>query len=214
MTTMDAVLADRIAAMAAALYQRGWMPGTAGNISARLDDDHALITGSGLSKGELAASDLVVVRVGDSSAVARGSARPSAETTIHTAVYRASGSRAVVHAHPPYATAVSIRYGGPDLIDTVSFEDYELIKGFGLADPGRAHVPVFPNRVEVAAIGDDVESYLNDEVNAPPVMLIAGHGATAWGTSLEQARDRLECLEALCELVLLTGRSRPWKPER
>jgi methylthioribose-1-phosphate isomerase len=38
------------------------------------------------------------------------------------------------------------------------------------------------------------------------VLFIAGHGITAWGTDLAQARDRVECLEAICELVTLTGR--------
>ncbi len=38
------------------------------------------------------------------------------------------------------------------------------------------------------------------------MLFIAGHGITAWGASLAQARDRAECLEAMCELVTLSGR--------
>ena len=43
-----------------------------------------------------------------------------------------------------------------------------------------------------------------DAAFAGPVLFIAGHGITAWGADLPQARDRAGCLEAICELVTLT----------
>lgn len=54
-------------------------------------------------------------------------------------------------------------------------------------------------------IGVDIEKYLTEHPDAPPVLFIAGHGITAWGATLAQARDRAECLEAMCELTTLTG---------
>ncbi|MBB5916933.1 methylthioribose-1-phosphate isomerase [Nocardia transvalensis] len=188
---------ERIANVARGLYQRGWMPGTAGNISERVGD-HTVITGSGLSKGELTASDMVTVTIADSQPVS-GTRRPSAETTIHTAVYRATDARAVVHAHPPHATARSI--GTPE---SLRFTGYELIKGLGAT--GAIDIPVFPNHADVPSIGADIERHLSEHPDAPPVLFIAGHGITAWGATLAQARDRAECLEAMCELVTLTGR--------
>jgi methylthioribose-1-phosphate isomerase len=89
----------QIADIACGLYTRGWMPGTAGNISVRAGQT-AVITGSGLSKGELSARDMVTVTIGDSQLVS-GMRRPSAETAIHTAVYRATSAAAVIHVHPP-----------------------------------------------------------------------------------------------------------------
>ncbi len=213
MTATRTVLGDEITALATSLYDRGWMPGTAGNISARADVEHAVITGSGRSKGELSLDDLVTVRIADATPVSANGVRPSAETTIHTAVYRATGCGAVVHVHSPHATAVSVRYGCQDAVTTTTVEDYELIKGFGLADPGRCVVPVFPNWADVPRIAHDVEAYLDgNRADLPPVLLIAGHGATVWGRDLVQARDRMECLEAICELLTLTGRPRPWAP--
>jgi ribulose-5-phosphate 4-epimerase/fuculose-1-phosphate aldolase len=35
-------------------------------------------------------------------------------------------------------------------------------------------------------------------------LLLAAHGAFAWGRDLEQARNRLECLEMLCRLQWMT----------
>ncbi|MGQ4614354.1 S-methyl-5-thioribose-1-phosphate isomerase [Nocardia sp. R7R-8] len=190
-----------IADVARELYRRGWMPGTAGNISVRTGDT-AVVTGSGLSKGELTERDMVTVRVADSVPVAEQRRKPSAETTIHTAVYRTRPAQAVVHIHPPFATALATRSAAPG---TLRITDYELIKGLGGGDPAVADIPVFPNWPDVPRIGADIERYLLDHPDALPVLIITGHGITAWGADLAQARDRAECLEALCELVSRTG---------
>lgn len=187
---------QRIADVARRLYTRGWMPGTAGNISVRTGDT-AVITGSGLSKGELSADDVVTVTIADAQSVS-GTCRPSAETAIHTAIYRATGAQAVVHVHPPHATAQSV--GAPDAL---RFSGYELIKGLGTSHT--IEIPVFINHADAARIGAEVQQYLAGHPDAAPVLLIAGHGITAWGADLAQARDRAECLEALCELATLTG---------
>lgn len=193
----DLAAGREIADIARALYARGWMAGTAGNISVRVGAN-AVITGSGLSKGELTPQDVVAVKIVDSHSV-WGARRPSAETVIHTAIYRATAAGAVVHVHPPHATARSIgaapalRLGG-----------YELIKGLGATDA--VDIPVFVNHADVLRIGADVERHLREHPDAPPALIIAGHGITTWGSDLAQARDRAECVEALCELVTLTGR--------
>ncbi|WP_405495217.1 S-methyl-5-thioribose-1-phosphate isomerase [Nocardia sp. NBC_00511] len=192
-----------IAEIARGLYANGWMPGTAGNISVR-QADTAVITASGLPKGELAATDTVTVTVADSTPVHTAGLRPSAETTIHTAVYRTRSAEAVVHVHPPHATAVSIKTAGSG-VSTTRFAGYELIKGLGGERPDLIDIPVFPNHADVPQIGVDIEKYLSEHPDAPPVLFIAGHGITAWGATLAQARDRAECLEAMCELTTLTG---------
>ncbi len=193
----NTVVAQQIADIARSLYARGWMPGTAGNISVRTGDT-AAITGSGLSKGELTADDIVTVTVADSQPVS-GSRRPSAETAIHTGIYRATNADAVVHVHAPHATAQTIGAS-----QTVTFSGYELIKGLGTTET--ISVPVFTNHSDVSRIGADIEHHLIAHPEAPPVLFIAGHGITAWGADLAQARDRVECLEAMCELATLTGR--------
>jgi methylthioribose-1-phosphate isomerase len=195
-TPSDARVGELIADIGRGLYLRGWMPGTAGNISMRTGSN-AVITGSGLSKGELSARDVVTVAITDSQVVS-GARRPSAETTIHTAVYRATSAGAVVHVHPPHATVQSIK--APP---TLRFSGYELIKGLGTVET--LEVPVFANHSDVSRIGIDIERYLVAHPDAAPVLFIAGHGITAWGDNLAQARDRAECLEAICELVTLTG---------
>ncbi|WP_278263445.1 S-methyl-5-thioribose-1-phosphate isomerase [Nocardia sp. AG03] len=201
-----------IAAIARQLYERGWMPGTAGNISVRVGDD-ALITASGLSKGELGERDTVLVRVADTVAHPGQDRKPSAETSIHTAVYRTTDARAVVHVHSPFATAfATTAVPSAEVVRTVPVGGFELLKGFGVADPSSIDIPVFPNWPEVPRIGDDIETFLRENPTAPPILCISGHGITTWGDTLSQARDRAECLEALCELIARTGRTTAASP--
>ncbi len=142
-----------LAELAAAMYARGWLEGTAGNLSVRLAGGQtALITASGVSKGSLTAAD--VVEVGHRRRAAGrspDSPRPSAETTIHAALYRLSDDcRAVVHAHPPYATTAAIRAARRGAA-AVEFTDFEILKGLGLPDPSKVVVPVFENHAHVPA---------------------------------------------------------------
>nr|WP_275402760.1 methylthioribulose 1-phosphate dehydratase [Streptomyces sp. SID10853] len=200
-----------LARSARELYGRGWMPGTSGNLSLRVPGSasHALITGSGLDKGALGAEDMVLVDADTARPVrARSGRKPSAETAIHAAVYRVTGARAVVHAHPPHCTALARlagRAGAPGSTSLVVFDDLELTKGLGpVTGPGVA-VPVFTNWPDVARIADEVAARLAAVPDAPPALLIAGHGVTVWGKDLAEARNRLECVESLCEVLLLTG---------
>ncbi|MEV0359532.1 S-methyl-5-thioribose-1-phosphate isomerase [Nocardia sp. NPDC050697] len=195
--TVLAEPARAIAAVSGELHARGWMPGTAGNISVRSGPD-AVITGSGLAKGELGPADMVTVRIADGAAIA-GRRRPSAETAIHTAVYRTTDAGAVVHVHSPAATVLATRSGAGPL----RISGYELIKGLGGGT--ELTVPVFANHADVTAIGAEVERYLRENPGAAPALAITAHGITTWGADLAQARDRAECLEALCELIERTG---------
>ncbi|MFJ2932768.1 methylthioribulose 1-phosphate dehydratase [Streptomyces sp. NPDC087219] len=198
--------AQQLADISRTLYERGWMPGTSGNISMRLPDEpgRALITASGRDKGELTARDVVEVAARTGLASRPGQERPSAETCIHAAVYRVTGARAVIHVHSPYATVVAHRAAVRDAVSSVRVERFELLKGLGLKDSTFADLPVFPNWPQVERIADDVAAHLTADQDGPPGLLLADHGITAWGDSLGQAKNRLECLESLCQLLVLS----------
>ncbi|PPK63152.1 methylthioribulose 1-phosphate dehydratase [Actinokineospora auranticolor] len=200
--TVFADLGLDLAAAAARLYAKGWMEGTAGNLSVRLPGgDTALITARGRGKGELTTDDVVEVRIADSAPVDPDGPRPSAETSIHTALYRLfPDCGAVVHAHPPYATVLSLRGG-----DRARFSGLEIIKGLGATD--QVSIPVLPNWPDVPRIAADATRLLGP--HAPPALLIAGHGATTWAPTLAAARHRMECVESLARLTHLLTTS-PW----
>jgi methylthioribose-1-phosphate isomerase len=203
-----AAQAGELVAAASRLYRRGWMEGTSGNASLGLPNGFAVITASGRGKGRLTSEDVVLVRVSDGAAAEPGGQVPSAEAAIHAALYRdAPGCQAIVHAHCPYATAYASRTQQRPEMELARIAGYELIKGLGVADPSVVEIPVFPNWSDVDRLAAHVTRHLvTAGPGIAPVLLIAHHGATAWGASLDEACDRLECLEALCQLELLLAR--------
>lgn len=193
------------------LYLRGWMPGTSGNLSMRLTahgGGTALITASGRDKGSLMAEDMVAVHATTGEMLRPGRLRASAETSIHAAVYGATDAGAVIHVHAPYSTVMASRTGERERTAALALERFELLKGLGLDDPSRTEIPVFPNREDVPMIAAEVTEYLGSRPDAPPGLLIADHGITTWGKDLAQARNRLECLEAVCQLLVLGAMDR------
>ncbi|MFJ8330159.1 methylthioribulose 1-phosphate dehydratase [Streptomyces sp. NPDC094437] len=200
-----------LAAACRALYRLGWMPGTSGNVSIR-SGEGVMITASGRSKGTMAPEDTVIVDPVDGRPLVGETERPSAETSIHLAVYRqVSGCGAVVHAHAPYSTALATLTGTGTGTGTggsvgrVVFRELELAKGLGVAAPRLVEVPVFANWPDVSRIADDVTVCLRETSDVPPALLIDRHGVTTWGGDLDEARNRLECVEELSRLTLLTG---------
>ena len=193
--------AAAIAATGCDLYGLGWLPATSGNLSVRLDRDSCAITVSGRHKGRLTAGDIVRV---DLVGEPLSPGRPSAETLLHTSLYRWSEDiGAVLHTHGPASTVLGLRHAGRD---RVVLAGYELLKAFaGIATHAtRLAFPIFENTQDIAALSDDVLARLD---GAPPPCygyLIRGHGTYVWGRDLDEARRHLEALEylAACELAL------------
>ena len=87
------------------LHRLGWVPATSGNFSARLDDGDLAVTVSGAHKGRLTPRDILRA---DADGRPRDQRRASAETPLHVQIYRRiPEARAVLHPHPPAATAWS-----------------------------------------------------------------------------------------------------------
>src|SRR5690554_6002849 len=121
----------------------GWTPATSSNFSQRLDGHHAAITISGRDKGRLGEDDVMVV---DSDGNAVGSShRPSAETLLHTQLYRRLPDvGCVLHTHSRTQTVASRLFSGAG---SVRLTGYELLKAFGGNTSHEAEliVPVLPN---------------------------------------------------------------------
>lgn len=141
------VLAAQMAACGRRLAQAGLIAGRDGNISARLGAGRILVTPSGVLKYRLTAADLVEV---DGSGVRRlGRRNPTSELDLHLRIRRRRDDvGAVVHAHPPAATAFAVA-GEP----LASFSLPELILQVG-------PVPLVPFGMPgTAELGDRVEEY-------------------------------------------------------
>lgn len=188
------------------LSQRGWTPATSSNFSRRLDDRHAAITVSGRDKGKLREADIMVVDF-DGKAVGSDH-RPSAETLLHTQLYRRFPEiGCVLHTHSHAQTVASRLYAGQG---HVRLEGYELLKAFRGNDTHEAaiDVPVFANTQDMHTLAAQVDALLDRQ----PLWgyLIDGHGLYAWGRDMAEARRHLEAFEFLldCELDLRRLRAR------
>lgn len=182
------------------LAQAGWTPATSSNFSHRLDDHHAAITVSGRDKGRLVEDDIMVVDF-DGRAVGRP-LRPSAETLLHTQLYRRYPEiGCVLHTHSPVQTVASRLYAGAG---HVRLEGYELLKAFhgNSTHETAVDVPVFANTQDMDVLAAQVDALLDRQ--AMRGYLIDGHGLYAWGRDMAEARRHLEAFEFLlgCELEL------------
>ena len=185
-------------------FERGWVPATAGNFSARLDDERLVITASGRHKGELDADSFLVINI--KGEVLTPDRRPSAETALHLQMYRRDPTvGSVLHTHSRPATLLSRLCP-----EGVVLEGYEVLKAFPGVDTHetRMVVPVFPNDQDVPRLAARVEAFMSEH----PVVhgyLIAGHGLYTWGRSVAEARRQVEAFEFLleCELEMRRLRS-------
>ncbi|MBL1217170.1 MAG: class II aldolase/adducin family protein [Planctomycetes bacterium] len=180
------------------LDARGHFAGTDGNISVRLparcsrDADRVMITPSGVRKGRIEPSDLCVMSL-DMTDPRGSNCRgrvPSSESKMHLAIYRGrSDVGAIIHAHSPYSVAWACS---------------GLPVPEGLHPEAEVHlgtVPVvpywMPGSVRVAA-------QVARTARSPDTtcLLMANHGAVAFGRTLDEAADRLDMLEAYLKMVV------------
>ncbi|MCA9517764.1 MAG: methylthioribulose 1-phosphate dehydratase [Myxococcales bacterium] len=193
---------------------RGWLFGTCGNLSGR-DGDRITITASGRHKGELGEDDFVTVDLGGALVAGPPGGRPSAETSIHLALYEAvATARVIVHVHTVASSLVrgeapvdAALQHAAGVVGELRFEGLEMVKGWDLWSPeARPVMPVFENHADVPAIARDVGRYYAAAPREVPALLIAGHGLTAWGASLFEANRHLEVAEFLCQVALANAR--------
>lgn len=169
------------------LYDRGYVAANDGNISVKVGEDRLLITPSGISKGRMTPEMLLVTDLDGE--VIEGDRHPSSEGKMHLEVYRGRADvNAVVHAHPPVSTAFAVCRRG---LETPYLS--ELVAGLG-------QVPCTPSfaMLSTEEVPQSVRPYLAD-YNA---LLLANHGALAWGGDLWEAFDRLETVEHTAKIVL------------
>ena len=192
----DDQLRRQIVQVCRRLYECGLIAGPEGNVSTRLPDGLVLVTPAGASKIDIQEDDLVVVSPGGT--LVAGAGRPSSELGMHLRIYaRRPDIRAVVHAHPPLATAFAV--AGEDLMQPVLPEIVVQTGG----------VPLVPYATPGSdALADALEPFLPHH----DAFLMANHGATTIGPSISIAHQRMESLEHGARIVFaarLLGRVTP-----
>jgi methylthioribulose-1-phosphate dehydratase len=193
--------ANAIAAAGRRLGTQGLTPATSSNFSMRLDADHIAVTVSGRDKGALTVDGVMVVDMQGNPVGT--SARPSAETELHTQIYaRFADANAVLHTHSRTQTVASRLYAKAGV---VRFDGYELQKAIAghTSHEQAIDLPVFPNTQQMPELVEQVDAWLKSD---RPLYgyLIEGHGLYTWGRDMAETERHVEAFEFLlaCELDL------------
>ncbi len=180
-------------------WERGYLAATDGNLSLRLEGGRLLITPSGSGKAWLKEDDLLEVDL--EGRLLAGQGRPSAELGLHIAAYRAQpGARAVIHAHPPLATALTLA-GRTLMVEALP----EVLHSLGRVPTVPYATPGSPELAAAAA------PFLAEH----RALLLEHHGALTLGPDLATAFALTEKLEHAAQMILAAetlGGARPLPP--
>ena len=169
------------------IWIKGYVASNDGNVSIRIAEDRILATPTGMSKGFLEESDLVVCDM-EGNRIS-GSRKPSSEIKMHLMVYRRREDiNAVVHAHPPVATGFSV--AGIPLAQCVLPEVVISLGSIPLAEYGT------PSTSEIY---ESIEDYIEDY----DAFLLENHGALTLGPDVMNAYYKMETLEHFAHITLV-----------
>jgi methylthioribulose-1-phosphate dehydratase len=194
-------VASEIAEVGRFLASRGWSPATSSNYSVRLNNELQAITKTGINKYQMSSQDIMAI---DSAGnvVSPLDARSSAETLIHTAIYKnRPEAQAILHTHWARNTRLSLKFLSEKKIE---FSGYEMQKGLG---KNRTHlateiVPILPNAQDMVIFSREVEKLLHEFPHIHG-FLIAGHGLYTWAPDLRTCQRHVETFEFLFECLTL-----------
>ncbi|MFJ5762179.1 class II aldolase/adducin family protein [Neobacillus sp. NPDC093182] len=161
------------------VYEKGFVAANDGNISVRIDENEFLITPTNVSKGFLTPE--MIIKVDGEGNVIEGDFKPTSEMKMHLLVYHERPDvHAVLHAHPPYATAFAI--AGLPLDQAIMPEAVVSLGTIPLAQYGTPST-------------DEVPKAIKAHVYDHQGVLLENHGALTWGKNLEHAYYLMESLE-------------------
>lgn len=161
------------------IFQKGWIAANDGNISVRLDDRRILCTCTGVSKGMMTASDVIVCDLKGN--IIMGTREPTTEIAMHLTIY---GMRpdvcAIVHAHPPVATGFAVA-GRPLNLALLP----EVVVSLGCVPLAEYGLP------GTSALSDGMLPYILKY----DAVLLGNHGAVCYGEDVYKAFFKMETVE-------------------
>lgn len=187
---------EEIVAVGKKLWQRQYVDGNGGNISARIAPQFVICSPTLISKGDLRVEDLTMVDLHNRKIC--GTRAQTSELLLHLEIYRAApAAQAVVHCHPPYATAHAIAgiVPQPNLLP----EQEVFVGPVALADYETPGTSAFARTVRPFAKNHNT-------------ILLMNHGIVCWADSVTHAEWNVEILETYCKTVMIASQLRPTLP--
>jgi L-fuculose-phosphate aldolase len=167
-----------------ALFTQGLVSPQGGNLSVKLGE-HLVITHRGSLLGSIQEGDLVETGITKNNRV---TPLASTELEVHRCIYKNTSAAAVVHAHPPYAVALS-------------FVEKEIVPPDTEGRALLSRVPVLSTEMAVkpGELADEIARLMEEH----RVVLVRGHGTFAASQLLEEAYYYTVVLEQSCRLLYL-----------
>ena len=188
MAFSEQTLRQQLVEVGRLVYEKGWVAANDGNLSIRLGPDRILVTPTRISKGRMQPDDLIICDLEGKKIEGRG--ERTTEMAMHTLIYELRPDiNAVVHAHPPISTGFAV-CGRPLNMAIVP----EIIVQLGcvpVAEYGRPGTPALAEG-------------LRPLIPKYDALLMANHGAVTYGDDLFNAYYRMETLEHLAHISLVT----------
>jgi L-fuculose-phosphate aldolase len=169
------------------LYARGFAAGNDGNISYRCDENVVVCTPTLICKGFMQPDDLCTVDL-DGKQIA-GRHKRTSEILLHLEIYKADPNvRAVVHCHPPYATAFGVARVD---IPTCILPEVEVFLG------------VVPRADYETPGGPTFAQTIRPFIGQANTVVLSNHGTVSWGPTVERAYWYTEILDAYCHMLTI-----------
>ena len=191
--SVDQEQAEALCGVVRLFAERQWCLATSGNFSIRAGAAHCVITQSGRQKSTLTVEDLMLCDLRGRPALE--GLRPSAETALHTALYRWDpDTGAVLHTHSVTSTVLSRSLD--DDLDLRGFEMQKAMRGVRSHEESLS-IALFENTQDMDELAAAVVARLESRPLSTPGFLVRGHGLYAWGKDLAEAQRHVEGLEFL-----------------
>src|ERR1044071_4373701 len=181
-------LRQKIVEIGRRVYEMGFIAASDGNVSARLNDGTILTTPTMVCKGRMTEDMLVLVDI-NGQKIRREERNPSSEFSMHKEIYQMRPDvHAIVHAHPPFGTGfavANVALDQPLLSEVILTLGCVPLTAYGT-----------PSTVELS---DSLKPYIPHH----DALLLANHGAVAYGADLESAFAKMETLEHFAKITLI-----------
>ena len=187
MAKTEEQLREDIVRVGRLIFDKGWIAANDGNITVRLDDRRILATPTGICKGMMQPQDLIVCDVHGEKLC--GERERTSEMAMHLTIYDLRPDvRSVVHAHPPVATGFAVAGRALNLallpevvisLGSVPLAEYGLPGTPALTEGMRPYIPKYD------------------------ALLMANHGAVAYGEDVFQAFFKMETVEHFARITLV-----------
>lgn len=167
------------------LYEKNLIAGSDGNVSER-SGDNFLITPSLVDKSQIREEDLCLI---DSRGNSLKGKKASSEKYMHLFIYEnQKRAQAVIHAHPPFAIALSLARPKWKFLPRAL---PEIVLSLG-------SVPFVPYSCPGTK---KLAEALGDFIQESQALILSHHGAIVWAEDLEKAVLMMEQLEHSCKII-------------